>query len=193
MIDEIRLMVMPSHHDVTYSDVDLKRLGSVLAIAYDRKFTDFEDLLLLEGLGPKTLRSLTLVSEVIHGTPSRFDDPARFSFANGGKDGSPFPVQTSVYDESLQYLRRAIDNAKLGIHDKKRAIRGLVPLMERLEKGFIPDRKHFNKYIMKEIKESPSYGGRTASGSVRIKPGNDKKKTGPIEQQLTLFSLDQTA
>ena len=193
MIDEIRLMVMPSHHEVTYRDVDLKKLGAVLAIAYDRNFKDFEDLLLLEGLGPKTLRSLTLVSEVIYGTSSRFDDPARFSFANGGKDGSPFPVQTSVYDDSLLYLRRAIDNAKLGIHDKKRAIRGLVPLVERLEKSFIPDKGHFNKYIMKEINDSPSYGGRTVSGSVKIRPQSDKKKTGPAEQQLTLFSLDQTA
>ena len=134
MIDEIRLMVLPTHHEVSYRDVDLKRLGAVLAIAYERKFKDFEDLLLIEGLGPKTLRSLTLVSEVIYGTPSRFSDPARFSFAHGGKDGIPFPVQTTVYDETFQYLRRAIDRAKLGIYDRQRAIRGLVPLLYKTEK-----------------------------------------------------------
>ena len=186
MIDEIRLMVLPSHHDISYSDVDLKRLGAVLAIAYDRKFKDFEDLLLVEGLGPKTLRSLTLVSEVIHGTPSRFKDPARFSFANGGKDGHPFPVQTSVYDETFQYLRRAIDNAKLGIYDKQRAIKGLVPLADRLEQNFIPNMEHFQKYIDKEIKESPDHGGKTAAG--RQKNKKIKKRTEPGEKQLSLFS-----
>ena len=186
MIDEIRLMVLPSHHDVTYRDVDLKRLGAVLAIAYDRKFQDFEDLLLLEGLGPKTLRSLTLVSEVIHGTPSSFNDPARFSFANGGKDGKPFPVQTSVYDETFQYLRTAIDKAKLGIYDKQRAIRGLVPLVDRLEQYIIPDMEQFSKLINKEIKESPDHGGKTAAG--KTNGLTIKKRTEPSDKQLSLFS-----
>jgi hypothetical protein len=186
MIDEIRLMVLPTHHDVTYRDVDLKRLGAVLAIAYDRRFRDFADLLLLEGLGPKTLRSLTLVSEVIHGTPSRFDDPARFSFANGGKDGNPFPVQTSVYDETFQYLRRAIDHAKLGIYDKKRAVKGLVPLLYKLEQNFIPNMEHFQKYVEKEIKESPEHGGKMASGKTSGR--KRKKRTDPGEKQLSLFS-----
>jgi hypothetical protein len=189
MTDEIRLMVLPTHHDVTYRDVDLKKLGAVLAIAYDRKFRDFENLLLLEGLGPKTLRSLTLVSEVIHGTPSRFRDPARFSFAQGGKDGKPFPVQTSVYDETYQYLRKAIDRAKLGIHDRKRAVRGLVPLLHKLEKDFIPDPAHFGKYVRKENMDSPAFGGMTAAGSsARKNTRQSKKKTGPVDHQLSLFS-----
>jgi hypothetical protein len=186
MIDEIRLMVLPSHHDVTYRDVDLKRLGAVLAIAYDRKFKDFEDLLLLDGLGPKTLRSLTLISEVIHGTPSRFNDPARFSFANGGKDGKPFPVQTSVYDETFQYLRRAADKAKLGIYDKHRAIKGLVPLLHRLEHNFIPNMENFSKFIDKEIKESPDHGALTAAD--RTNGRKIKKRTEPSGKQLCLFS-----
>ncbi|MBA7569760.1 hypothetical protein ES708_11501 [subsurface metagenome] len=184
MIDEIRLMVLPTHHDVSYRDVDLKRLGAVLAIAYERKFKEFEDLLLLDGLGPKTLRSLTLVSEVIHGTPTRFNDPARFSFAHGGKDGKPFPVQTSVYDESLQYLRHAIDRAKLGIYDRQRAVRGLVPLLYKLEKNFIPNMEHYQKYIDKENQESPEFGGMTTAGI----PGKkkNKKRTEPREKQLSL-------
>jgi hypothetical protein len=186
MIDEIRLMVLPSHHDVTYRDVDLKRLGSILAIAYDRKFKDFEDLLLLDGLGPKTLRSLTLVSEVIHGTPSSFKDPARFSFANGGKDGQPFPVQTSVYDETFQYLRQAIDKAKLGIYDRQRAIKGLLPLIDRLEQNFIPNMEHFSKFIDKEIKESPDHGGKTTAGEANGR--KTKKRTEPSDKQLSLFS-----
>ncbi|MFC2116871.1 DUF763 domain-containing protein [Bacteroidota bacterium] len=186
MIDEIRLMVLPAHHEVSYRDVDLKKLGAVLAIAYDRNFKDFEDLLLIDGLGPKTLRSLTLVSEVIHGTPSRFNDPARFSFANGGKDGKPFPVQTTVYDETFQYLRRAIDRARLGIYDRQRAIRGLVPLLYRIEKNFVPNKEHYQKYIDKEVRESPQFGGMTAAwNSGRI---NSKKRTEPVESQLSLFS-----
>ena len=80
---------MPAHHDVRPTDVDLKRLGAVLAVAYERELHDFAELLLVEKLGPRTLQSLALVAEVIHGTPSRFDDPARFSFAHGGKDGHP--------------------------------------------------------------------------------------------------------
>jgi len=186
MIDEIRLMVLPSHHDVTYRDVDLKRLGAVLAIAYDRKFKNFEDFLLLEGLGPKTLRSLTLVSEVIHGTPSSFMDPARFSFANGGKDGKPFPVQTSVYDETFEYLRKAIDKAKLGTYDRQRAIKGLVPLVDKLEQNFIPNMEHFTKFIDKEIKESPDHGGITATGKANGR--KTKKRTEPSDKQLSLFS-----
>lgn len=186
MTDEIRLMVLPAHHDVSYRDVDLKRLGAVLAIAYDRKFNDFEDLMLLEGLGPKTLRSLTLVSEVIHGTPSRFDDPARFSFAHGGKDGKPFPVQTTVYDETYSYLRQAIDRAKLGIYDRQRAVRGLVPLLCKLENNFIPDPGHFQRYIEKEIRESAEYGGMAVSGKhAGIKKLKRKRLS---ENQLSLFS-----
>jgi hypothetical protein len=92
MLGEVRRLRMPAHHDVRAQDVDLKRLGAVLAVAYDRGLHDFAELLLLEKLGPRTLQSLALVAEVIHGAPTRFDDPARFSFAHGGKDGHPFPV-----------------------------------------------------------------------------------------------------
>src|SRR6185437_12281291 len=89
---EIRHLEMPRHHDVRREDVDLKRLGSVLAVAYERDLHNFADLLLVENLGPRTLQTLALVAEVVHGTPVRFSDPARFSFALAGKDGHPFPV-----------------------------------------------------------------------------------------------------
>src|SRR6185295_3181685 len=107
-----RFLRMPAHHEVRATDVDLKRLGSVLAVAYERDLNDFAELLLTEKLGPRTLQSLALVAEVIHGTSSRFDDPARFSFAHGGKDGHPFPVPLKTYDESLDFLRTALDRAK---------------------------------------------------------------------------------
>jgi len=89
-LGSLRKLTMPGHHDVRVQDVDLRRLGAVLATAYEREFSDFASLLLLEKLGPRTLQSLALVAELIHGTPTRFSDPARFSFAHGGKDGHPF-------------------------------------------------------------------------------------------------------
>ena len=115
---EVRRLEMPAHHDVRAADVNEKRLGAVLALAHERDLRDFASFLLLEQLGPRTLQSLALIAEVVHGTPTRFDDPARFSFAHGGKDGHPFPVPLKVYDESIAVLRRALDAAKLGHSDK---------------------------------------------------------------------------
>src|SRR5689334_21462265 len=113
-----RHLRMPSHHEVREANVDLKRLGAVLAVAYERGLHDFAELLLLEKLGPRTLQSLALVAEVVHGTPARFADPARFSFAHGGKDRHPFPVPLKTYDESINFLRTSLDAAKLGDQDK---------------------------------------------------------------------------
>ena len=118
LIKNDRNLVMPSHHEIRAEDVDLKRLGAVLATAYESENTDFESLLLTPGLGPRTLQSLTLVSEVIYGTPSRFTDPARFSFAHGGKDGHPFPVTTKIYDESIRILGESIEESKMGYSEK---------------------------------------------------------------------------
>lgn len=181
MLPEIRKLVMPSHHDVRAMDVDLKRLGSVLAVAHERELHDFESLLLLEGVGPRTIQSLTLVSEVIYGTPSRFTDPARFSFAHGGKDGHPFPVPTKVYDETIQVLRSAVDKSKLGQTDKQDAIRKLSVLSEKLEKDFIPN-ENFQQVIERERNTSWMHGGRTVMG--KAKPPAKKDKDDP---QLKLF------
>jgi hypothetical protein len=104
---ELRNWTAPVHHDVRAENVDLKRLGAVLAVAYERELRDFASLLLVENLGPRTLQTLALIAEVVHGAPTRFSDPARFSFALGGKDGHPFPVPLKTYDESISVLRRA--------------------------------------------------------------------------------------
>ena len=101
----------------------MKRLGAVLALAHERDLRDFASLLLLEQLGPRTLQSLALIAEVVHGTPTRFDDPARFSFAHGGKDGHPFPVPLQVYDESIAVLRRALDAASWALREARRHAR----------------------------------------------------------------------
>jgi hypothetical protein len=166
MLREIQQLTMPSHHDVRAEDVDLKRLGSVLWLAHEKRPEDFEELLLLKGLGPRTLQSLTLVSEVIHGTPSRFKDPARFSFAHGGKDGHPFPVPIKVYDETIGTLQTAIHKAKLGNNEKNEAIKRLTQVAQRAEKDFTPN-ANFDKVIEEERNNSWRYGGRTVFGKAQ--------------------------
>jgi len=180
LLPEIQKLTMPIHHDVSAKDVDLKRLGAVLAVAHEKELMDMESLLLLEGLGPRTLQSLTLVSEVIHGTPSRFEDPARFSFAHGGKDGHPFPVPTRVYDEAIQTLETAVRKAKMGHSEKNEAIKKLTIAAQRLEQDFIPN-NNFEQLIEKERNESWKYGGRTVMG--KAKPPKQKAKG----VQLSLF------
>jgi hypothetical protein len=106
VLKEFGKLIMPNHHEVTSKDVNLKRLGAALWLAHEQQVENFESLLLLQGVGGRTLQSLALVSEVIHGTPSRFKDPARFSFAHGGKDGHPFPVPTKLYDETIQIFMK---------------------------------------------------------------------------------------
>jgi hypothetical protein len=154
---------MPSHHDVRTENVDLKRLGSVLALANETNTKDFESLLLLEGAGPRTIQSLALVSEVIYGTPSRFTDPARFSFAHGGKDAHPFPVPTKTYDLTIEILRESINKAKLGNSDKLMAVKNLTLISQMMEKDFIPN-ENFNKLLERERNESHKYGGRSIYG-----------------------------
>lgn len=179
LIKEISL-IMARQHEVQAKDVNLKRLGATLALAHNTDITNIESLLLLQGVGPRTIQSLTLVSEVIHGTSSRFSDPARFSFAHGGKDGHPFPVPTSVYDETIEIFDRSIHLAKLGDKEKSEALRNLSKVSLQMERGFTPN-DNFDKIIQKERDESYLYGGRTVSGEAK-KP--DKPKGGI---QLNLF------
>ena len=171
MVPEIQRILMPRHHDVTVKDVNLKRLGSVLALAHENEIKNFEALLLLEGVGPRTLQSLTLVSEIIHGTPVRFSDPARFSFAHGGKDGHPFPVPVKVYDETIDLLRTSVEKAKIGARDKQQAIKNLTVVAQMLEESFEPDEQAFEKLLAEERAKSFKYGGRTVYGPA--KPPSD--------------------
>ena len=166
MIPEIQKLVMPAHHEVRTEDVNLKRLGAVLALAHEKELRDFESLLLLEGVGPRTIQSLALVSEVIHGAPSRFEDPARFSFAHGGKDGHPFPVPAKVYDETIEVLRTSVEKAKIGHTDKQKAIKNLTLVAQLMEENFHPD-DDVQKLIEKERADSYKYGGRTVFGKAK--------------------------
>ncbi len=159
-LDEARKLIMPAHHDVRAEDVDLKRLGAVLAVAHESDLRDFASMLLLEGLGPRTLQSLALIAEVVHGAPTRFTDPARFSFAHGGKDGHPFPVPLKTYDESLGVLRRSLESARLGNTEKMKGFRRLDRLTRAVEENRQPV-ADFKSTIDHERTISKSIGGRT--------------------------------
>jgi hypothetical protein len=159
-LQEARKLCAPRHHDVRAEDVNLKRLGAVLAVAYEREFRDFASLLLMENLGPRTLQSMALIAEVVYGAPSRFADPARFSFAHGGKDGHPFPVPLKTYDDSIRVLRRALDATKLGGKDKLDGLRRLDVFVRNIEKRFTPE-ADFNAIMRHEHEMSPELGGRS--------------------------------
>nr|WP_246526704.1 DUF763 domain-containing protein [Plastoroseomonas hellenica] len=155
-------LVMPAHHDVRPKDVMLRRLHGALAAAADRGPTDFTELLLVPGVGARTVRSLAMVAEVVHGTPCRFADPARFSLSHGGKDRHPFPVPTKVYDQTITVLKSAIDQAKLGNDERLEAIRRLDDQTRRLERHAtgpsLPD------HVGEERRRSHEYGGRSVFG-----------------------------
>jgi hypothetical protein len=192
-VTEVRRLVMPARHEVRAEDVDLKRLGAVLATAYERDLRDFASLLLVESLGPRTLQSLALVAEVVHGAPARFSDPARFSFAHGGKDGHPFPVPLKTYDESIAVLRRALDAARVGDPEKLEGMRRLDGFVRAVGRRRGPE-ADFDAILAHERRISPELGGRTVSGvglpacpraegALRA-PGQARR---PTPQQLPLF------
>jgi hypothetical protein len=161
-----RHLRMPAHHEVYPQNIDLKRLGAVLAVAYEKDLQDFAELLLLEKLGPRTLQSLALVAEVVHGAPSRFNDPARFAFAHGGKDGHPHPVPLKTYDESLNFLRKSLDAAKLGHTDKVDGFKRLDRFVRLVEKKLKPE-ADFMALIRHENAISSSLDGRIVADGRR--------------------------
>jgi hypothetical protein len=150
---------LPAHHDVRASDVDLKRLHGTLAAAAERGPQDFAELLLIPGVGARTVASLAFVAEVVHGAPYRFSDPARFSLAHGGKDGQPFPVPLRVYDETIQLLKRAVRNAKLGHTETLSAMKRLDERARAIEN--MVEGPAFADIVAAERALSPTYGGRT--------------------------------
>ena len=179
---DVRRLEMPRHHDVRQADVHQRRLGAVLALAHERGVSDFASFLLLEQLGPRTLQSLALVAEVVHGAPARFTDPARFAFAHGGKDGHPFPVPLKVYDESLAFLRRALDTAKLGHTDKLNGLARLDRFTRLVEERLLPE-ANVDLAIANERALSPARGGRTVCDDRRRRDHGPR----PSPSQLQLF------
>jgi hypothetical protein len=153
---------LPEHHDVRSSDVLVRRLHGNLAAAVDRAPSDFAELLLTPGVGARTVQALALVAEVLHGAPCRFTDPARFSFAHGGKDGSPFPVPLRVYDETIRVLKSAVQRAKLGREEELSALKRLDEQARHLERqAWGPS---VEELIAQERRHSHLYRGRTVFG-----------------------------
>jgi hypothetical protein len=155
-------LIMPAHHDVRASDVLAPRLHASLTAAANRGPADFAELLLVPGVGARTVRALAMVAEVVHGAPYRFTDPARFSFAHGGKDRHPFPVPLRVYDETINVLKTAVRKAKLGRDEMLAAIKRLDDEARRVEsraKGLsIAD------IMAEERRLSHSFAGRSVFG-----------------------------
>ena len=163
-VDQLAQLRMPEHHDVRAEDIDLGRLGRTLAAVADRGPEDFTELLLTPGIGARTLFALALVAEVIHGTPSRFADPARFSLAHGGKDGHPFPVPLRVYDETIAVLKRAVAAAKLGESERLGAIARLDEQARRIDDEAVTPAVNpadFERWVAAEKAAKTVLGGRT--------------------------------
>jgi hypothetical protein len=163
---------MPAHHDVRAEDIDLGRLGKTLAAVAERGPDDFAELMLVPGVGARTLFALALVAEVVHGAPSRFADPARFSLAHGGKDGHPFPVPLKVYDETIAVLKRAVARAKLGDGDRLAALRRLDAEARRIDgaaAGVTMTPAAFERAVAAERAAKAELGGRTVADDRRGK------------------------
>jgi hypothetical protein len=155
-------LVMPAHHDVRASDVFTRRLHGTLAAAAERGPVDFPDLLLTPGVGARTVQSLAMVAEVVHGAPYRFRDPARFSLAHGGKDRHPYPVPIKVYDETIRVLKSAVHKARLGRDEELQALKRLDDQARQLER--VADGPSFDAFVAQERQNSPALGGRSVFG-----------------------------
>ena len=155
-------LALPAHHHVTKKDVDLRRIHAALAAAHERAPVDFTELLETPGVGARTVFSLALAAEIVHGAPARFADPARFSLAHGGKDGHPFPVPLAVYDRTIRVLKRAVDQAKLGQREKLDALKRLDDEARRIDREATSmTGPSFDDILARERARSRSYGGAT--------------------------------
>ncbi len=116
---------LPSRHEISFMDINPEKIYKTLINTYERQPENFEELLGIKGIGPKTIRALALVSELLYGAPPSYRDPARFSFAHGGKDGTPYPVDRKTYDRTIEVLRMAINSSRLGNRERLDALRRL--------------------------------------------------------------------
>lgn len=125
ILREFSKIKLPSHHPIFESDISTDYIKKILLKTYENPPADFAHLLLVPGVGPKTIRALALIAEVIYGAPLSFRDPVTYTFAHGGKDGYPYPVNLEEYDRSLYFLEKGIREAKLGRTEKLKALRRL--------------------------------------------------------------------
>jgi hypothetical protein len=165
IVKAVKSVSLPDRHDVKTDDINLARLGSVLDLAYNRGVEKFEDLIMLKGVGPRTLKAVALASEVIHGDATRFEDPARFSFAVGGKDGMPHPIDTKAFDETIEMLQTSVDSAKVGDKEKSKALKRLHQVAVSGENKGTP-LDYLQEFIDGEWNHAENNGGKTFLGKV---------------------------
>ena len=165
VVEAVREAELPDRHDVRKEDINMSRLASVLNLAYNRDIEKFEDLVELQNVGPRTLKALAMASEVIHGDATRFDDPARFAFAVGGKDGRPHPIDTKALDETVDMLQNAVDHAKLGDKEKSQALKRLHQVAKKGESKGTPI-DFLSDLIDHEWNHAENNDGKTFMGSV---------------------------
>ena len=165
IVKAVRGADLPNRHDVRSEDINMSRLASVLDLAYNREIENFEELIDLHNVGPRTLKALAMASEVIHGDATRFDDPARFSFAVGGKDGRPHPIDTKSFDETVEMLQNSVDKSKLGDKDKSSALKRLHKMAVTGETKGSPI-EFLQDLIENEWNHAESNNGKTFMGSV---------------------------
>lgn len=132
IVEEIKKMQrlhLPSRHHIDTRDINPDRLYKIFTKTYEHAPKNFESLLGIEGVGPKTIRALALISEIVYGKSPSFHDPVRYSFAHGGKDGHPYPVDREVYDRTIEIFRNALRQAKVGNNEKVDALKRLNRFM----------------------------------------------------------------
>ena len=173
---ELPHLIMPAHHEVRSSDVFIRRLHGTLAAAAERGPADFPDLLLTPGVGARTVQSLAMVAEVVHGAPYRFRDPARFALAHGGKDRHPYPVPIKVYDETIRLLKSAVQKSKLGRDEEMQALKRLDDQARQLERTATGP--SFETFVAVERTRSPTLGGRSVFGWEADLTGTEKTRSG---------------
>ncbi len=183
---------LPAHHALLATDVRLRRLHASLAAAADRGPVDYADLLLQPGIGARTVLTLSMVAEVVHGAPYLFEDPGRYSLALGGKDGHPFPVPLAVYDRTIAVVRRAVSQARLGHTEELAAMKRLDQQARQAEAWLAasdaPAGPDLEAFVQRERRRSHQYGGRTVRDDRRERK---RSATPPARRtsrgQLTLF------
>ncbi|MGP9821689.1 DUF763 domain-containing protein [Salinarimonas sp. NSM] len=166
-------LAMPAHEEVRSENVVARRLHGALAAAAERGPADFPDLLLTPGVGARTVLSLAMVAEVVHGAPCRFSDPARFSLAHGGKDRNPYPVPTAVYDRTIAVMKAAVRKARLGEADALAALHRLDAQARRLEAT--AEGPSVDAFMAQERARSHEYGGRSVFGWERAPENGDAR------------------
>ncbi len=122
----VEKLSLPAHHDIRGKEIRPENLKKILLSTYEKRPGNFEELLGIQGVGPRTIRALALISELVYGEKPSLRDPARFSFAHGGKDGHPYPVNRSVYDGTISFLNDAVSRAKIGRSEKLKAFKRLT-------------------------------------------------------------------